>query len=107
MTPFLFNEKGVAKYTCRVIVYTFDPLTKVYTGPATTRVLKGTGIPGNTTFDPVPDSLPKGTALVRKDGGWISVEDHRGALIVEAATGRIFTMNTLGVLPNGFNFYKG
>lgn len=94
----LFDKNGNALETTTVTVYGFDQQTGEYQATYNARILAGTGIPGFSTMQPVPESKI-GYAFVWGGKAWLEVEDHRGEKAYEKATGDAVIIKELGT-PN-------
>ncbi|MGA4583944.1 DUF4376 domain-containing protein [Enterobacter hormaechei] len=57
-----------------------------------------TGLPAHCTLIRPPE-CPAGYALVFRDESWQAVEDHRGRLVIDTATGAEILVTELGPLP--------
>lgn len=58
-------------------------------------------IPAHSTLDNPPEPSA-GLVLVRRDGAWIEVEDHRGATVYHTSTGEPHQWTLLGPLPRDY-----
>lgn len=91
----LFDKNGNAIETTTVTVYGFDQETKEYQATYNVRILAGTGIPGFSTMQAVPNSKA-GYAFVWNGNSWQALEDHRGEKAYEKATGDVVIIKELG-----------
>lgn len=92
----LFDVNGNAKETTTVKVYGFDQQTGEYQATYNVRILAGTGIPGFSTMQAVPESKI-GYAFIWSGKAWLEMEDHRGEKAYEKATGDAVIIKVLGV----------
>lgn len=92
----LFDKNGNAIETTTVTVYGFDRQTGEYQATYNARILAGTGIPGFSTMQAVPNSKA-GYAFVWNGNSWQALEDHRGEKVYEKATGDVVIVKELGV----------
>lgn len=92
----LFDKNGNAIETTTVTVYGFDQKTREYQATYNVRILAGTGIPGFSTMQAVPNSKA-GYAFVWNGNSWQALEDHRGEKAYEKATGYAVIIKELGV----------
>ncbi|HCV76301.1 tail fiber assembly protein [Pseudomonas oryzihabitans] len=58
-------------------------------------------IPAHSTLDNPPEP-GAGLALVRRDGAWVEIEDHRGATVYHTGTGEPRQWTLLGPLPSDY-----
>lgn len=58
-------------------------------------------IPAHSTLDNPPEP-GAGLALVRREGAWVEVEDHRGATVYHTGTGEPRQWGLLGALPSDY-----
>ncbi|WP_051398750.1 tail fiber assembly protein [Pseudomonas sp. MOIL14HWK12:I2] len=58
-------------------------------------------IPAHSTLDNPPEPSA-GLVLVRRDGAWIEVEDHRGATVYHTGSGEPHQWTLLGPLPSDY-----
>ncbi|ALB64028.1 Phage tail fiber assembly protein [Cronobacter condimenti 1330] len=92
----LFDKNGNATETTTVTVYGFDQQTGEYQNTYKARILAGTGIPGFSTMQAVPESKA-GYTLVWNGKAWQEREDHRGKTAYEKATGDAVIIKALGL----------
>lgn len=74
----LFNENGFAIKDCRVTVYNYDFENNEYISSTQEHIVKGSGIPANSTFVKPLDNKDGFTQVFNeKKQEWQYVEDHR------------------------------
>ncbi|HGK4842462.1 TPA: tail fiber assembly protein [Kluyvera georgiana] len=101
----LFDVNGNAIETVTVTVYGFDQQTREYQATYNVRILAGTGIPGFSTMQAVPNSKA-GYAFVWNGKAWLEVEDHRGEKAYEKATGDVVIIKELGSPDDKYTFLE-
>ncbi|MBS9777207.1 MAG: hypothetical protein KGV50_00455 [Gammaproteobacteria bacterium] len=94
---FAFDEDGFATADGVVTVYIVDN-NDVYISSAEEHVTAGTGLSAGAYIDE-PPAAKDGHVIVRKDGRWQSVEDHRGKVVYMTDTGEQQEITKLGKLP--------
>ncbi|MHA0510219.1 DUF4376 domain-containing protein [Enterobacter kobei] len=78
--------------------FNFTADTHEYLGESDTFVEPNTGLPAYCTLIQPPE-CPAGHALVFRGENWEAVEDHRGKVVADTATGTTITISELGPLP--------
>jgi hypothetical protein len=85
-------------------VFTFDPLTREYTGEEDAFVEPVNGMdlcsPNGTFLAPLAD-VPPGNSQIFQGGEWRLVPDHRGKRALDISSKRFYTISQLGSLPTG------
>jgi hypothetical protein len=94
MTPF---NKGFAERDGLVFVYLYDTKDGVFFGTSEVYVSEGCGLAPGQALDE-PPSGREGYAVVRINGAWELIEDHRG-VVYRTSDGSDVTYVELGELP--------
>ncbi len=109
------GKDGLAKASGSLTIYSYDPLSGLFTGESDEFLTQGVGIPANSTCDAPPASVA-GTVCVYSDVGWQLVADHRGEVVYRTATGGPVEITQPGEYPEAttplapataFDFWNG
>jgi len=90
---------GFASSSGWELVYIASPQTGEYLGSQEVWVSVGTGLPAGAYRDQ-PMMAELGKAIVRQDGAWELVDDHRGQTAYNKQTRQDVVIDTLGPLPS-------
>ncbi|KAA8727594.1 tail fiber assembly protein [Ewingella americana] len=84
----------------RVIkVFNFSPLTNELVGPADAWVVANTGLPAHCTMEK-PPVVKANQVAVYTESGWKALEDLRGVVVYDKATGEGTRIDALGPIPD-------
>jgi len=100
MAKVTFDKDGLAESEGHVTVYNFDSQTGEFSGENDEFLLKGLGLPANSTIISPPEVAKKEAAVFR-DEQWQIVEDHRGETVWPTDTGKPVQITELGSYPEG------
>lgn len=97
----VFNETGLATTPGNIKVFYYSQSTGEYTGESDEYINIGVSLPANATDLP-PGGHTTGYVSVFKDGGWQSLEDHRGETVYAIANAEKTTVDYIGNIKPGF-----
>lgn len=92
------GKDGLAKASGSMTIYSYDPVSGLFTGESDEFLTQGVGIPANSTCHAPPVSVA-GTVSVYSDAGWQQVVDHRGEVVYRTATGEPIEISQPGDYP--------
>lgn len=101
----VFGEDGNATETGYAHCYSYNNETFDYANEFDFWTLIGSGIPGNSTMLPPPETQ-KGEVAVFNNGSWVVEEDHRGETIYSVSDQSTSTVSKPGAYPDGYTPLK-
>ncbi|OCG79401.1 tail fiber assembly protein [Gilliamella sp. Occ4-3] len=100
-----FDNNGFAVEPGWVLIYNSDPVTGEFINATYEYVANGFGFPVHACSD-APVESPENKAIVRKNGAWVYLDDHRGKKIYSTKNGEEATVKEIGDIPVDYTFLK-
>lgn len=92
------DKNGLAKTAGTLMVYTFEPVSGIFTGAYNEYLPAGVGLPAYACAT-APPVTGKGYVAVNSNGRWLTVADHRGETVYSVADGAAILIEAVGDYP--------
>ncbi|MEZ0583261.1 tail fiber assembly protein [Erwinia sp. STN24] len=100
MAKITLDKSGLAKASGTLTVYNFDAESGEFTGATDEYLAQGVGVPAFACSS-APPAIDAGFVAVYRDGGWLTVADHRGETVYSTIDGSATEINAPGDYPAG------
>ncbi|WP_342754802.1 tail fiber assembly protein [Pantoea sp. MBD-2R] len=100
MAKIILDKSGLAKASGTLTVYNFDAESGEFTGATDEYLAQGVGVPAFACSS-APPAVDTGFVAVYRDGGWLTVADHRGEKVYSTADGTAQLITAPGDWPAG------